>query len=360
MNPFFELIRTAIGTRASFASVPVTRDEWEALQKVCGEHNLLAVTFPVIDELHDLVDVPLGVYSRWAMVAEKTQKKNKMHQEACKILHERFLADGFHTCVLKGEAAAALYPRPELRQSGDIDLWIDGERSAVVDYLRERYPLKKIVYHHCDASILKGVSVEVHFTPTWMNSPVSNKKLQAWFRSVAPEQFANLDTEHGYCVPSLRFDAVYMLIHIFRHFLDEGIGLRQLLDYYYVLKALDEGGRAAVCADLRNLGFMRFAAGVMYILKEVFDAPEAVMLTAADEKLGAFLLEEVLVSGNFGRFDPRNAHEKGEGKIRHTRRKVGRALRFFRYFPSEVFWMPWFMLWQYFWRRKHNYLYKGR
>ena len=360
MNPFFELIQTAIGTRSDFTGIPASRDDWEALYKVCGEHNLLAVTFPMIDELHDIVEIPLGVYSRWAMVAEKTQKKNKMHLEACRTMHEQFLADGFRTCVLKGQAAAALYPRPDLRQSGDVDIWVEGERSAVVDYLKQRYGLKKIVYHHCDASIIKGVSVEEHFTPTWMNAQFRNRKLQNWFRSVGPEQFGHYDESLGFCVPTLRFDAVYMLIHIFRHFLEEGIGLRQLLDYHYVLKAMSETERAAVRADLKELGLMKFAAGVMYILQEVFKTPEGIMLTELDKKMGSFLLEEVLISGNFGRFDPRNAHEKNEGKIKHTRRKVGRAMRFLKYFPGEVLCMPWFMLWQYLWRRKNNYLYKGR
>lgn len=360
MNPFFELIQTAIGTWEAVSAIPSNRDEWDELLKVCGQHNLLAVTFPVIDELHDTVEVPLGVYSRWAMVEEKTVQKNKAHLAACKDLYERFLADGFRSCVLKGQAAAALYPRPELRQSGDIDIWVDGERADVVKYLRERYELKKIVYHHCDANIFKGISVEVHFTPTWMNSPCRNKRLQAWFKSIAPEQFRHFDEDLGFAVPTLRFDAVYMLIHIYRHFLEEGIGLRQLLDYHYVLKALPESDRAAVCRDLETLGFKKFAAGVMYILQEVFRTPASIMLVEPDEKFGRFLLEEVMVSGNFGRFDPRNAHAKGEGKLQHTCRKVNRSLRFMRYFPGEVFWMPGFMLWQYLWRRKNNYLYKGR
>lgn len=360
MDTFFQLIQTAIGTRDAVTDIPRERADWEELLKVCGEHSLMAVTFPVIDALHDTAEVPLGVYSRWALVAEKSAAKNKAHIDACRTLRERFLADGFRSCILKGQGAAALYPRPELRQSGDIDIWVEGERDKVVEYLRGHCKLKKIVYHHCDASIFKGISTEVHFTPSWMNSPRRNRRLQAYFKAVGDGQFGNYDERLGFCVPTLRFDAVYMLIHIYRHFLDEGIGLRQLLDYYFVLKALPQGERASVCDDLQELGLMEFAAGVMHILREAFLAPDDILLAAPDGKLGGFLLEEVLISGNFGRFDPRNAHAKGEGKLRHTRRKLGRSLRYLRYFPSEVLSMPVFMLWQYLWRRKNNYLYKGR
>ena len=360
MNPFFELIQVAIGAKDSFTSIPKNREDWDDLLKVVGQHNLLAITFPLIDKLHDEVDVPLGVYSRWAMVAEKVQQKNTSHKEACKHLCGKFLENGFRSCILKGQAAAALYPNPELRQCGDIDIWIEGERQTVVDFLRARFPVKKVVYHHCDVQMLKGISTEVHFTPTWMNAPLRNRKLQLYFRQTADAQFSNLDPELGFCVPTLRFDAVYMLIHIYRHVLDEGVGLRQLLDYYYVLKALSPEDRELALGDLKALGLLRFCAGVMYVLKAVFDMDESIMLTGPDTRLGSFLLDEILLSGNFGRFDPRNAHEKGESIAKHSKRKLSRALRFVRYFPGEVICMPLFMAWQYVWRRRHGYLYKGR
>ena len=359
-NTFFELLQAAAGARESVSTIPANREEWEELFKTVGEHSLLAVTFPVIDRLHDETDIPLSVYSRWAMVAEKTEEKNRSHREACVRLHDRFLENGMRTCILKGQAAAALYPEPGLRQSGDIDIWVEGERQATVDFLRERFPVKKVVYHHCDVQMLKGIGVEVHFTPTWMNSPFANRRLQKWFKACSEAQFSRFDEALGFCVPTLRFDAVYMLLHIYRHVLDEGVGLRQLLDYYYVLKHLDDTSRAEAFSDLKLLRMQKFAAQVMYVLREVFNLDGNLMLCAPDGRGGEFLLSEILRAGNFGRYDPRNAHEKGEGMVKHGRRKFGRGVRFFFHYPSEVFWMPFFMLWQYLWRRRHHYLYKGR
>ena len=360
MNTFFELVQTSIGTRDGVSRLPSSRDEWDELLKVVGEHSLLGITFPVIDALHDEVDIPLGVYSRWAMAAEKIQQKNERHQAACRHLYENFLANGFRSCILKGQAAAALYPQPGLRQSGDIDIWLEGERQTVVDFLRERFPMKKVVYHHCDVQIIKGISVEVHFTPSWMNAPLRNRRLQKYFKSVASGQFGNFDANLGFCIPTLGFDAVYMLIHIYRHVLDEGIGLRQLLDYYYVLKAMSDAERQSAHSAIKALGLENFASGVMYVLRESFAADESLFITGPDTRMGAFLLEEILVSGNFGRFDPRNAHDVQEGKFGHASRRIMRNLKFLRFFPSEVIWMPFFILWQYFWRRRRGYLYKGR
>lgn len=361
MDSFFELVQMALGKRDALSNPPQTREEWEALFAVCGKHNLLGFTFPVIDELHDTLEsLPLGVYSRWAMMAEKIGKKNTKMLEYCRQLHDDFLADGFRSCVLKGQAAAALYPNPMLRQSGDIDLWVEGERQVLVDYLRARCEVHKVVYHHCDTRLLPKVGVEVHFTPSWMNAPCSNRRLQAWFGSVKEEQFSNFDAGLGFCVPTMRFDAVYMLVHIYRHVLEEGVGLRQLLDYYYVLKHLDDNTRSTVCEDLRQLKLEKFAASVMYVLQEVFLMSGEELLYAPDVRGGSFLLNEILLSGNFGRYDERNAHKKGEGLVAHGRRKVGRGLRYLLHYPSEVLCMPAYIVWQFFWRRRHGYLYKGR
>ncbi|MBR0029842.1 MAG: nucleotidyltransferase family protein [Bacteroidales bacterium] len=360
MNTFFELLQFAAGTRDSVSTLPAGREEWEELFNVTGKHNLLGVTFPVIDALHDETEIPLSVYSRWAMAAEKIEQKNIAHKEACRKLYTYFSDNGFRSCIFKGQAVARLYPRPELRQCGDIDIWLEGERDAIVEFLRARFPLRKIIYIHCDVQMLKGISVEVHFTPSWVNNPFRNRRMQAYFKELSQEQFSNYCEPLGCNVPTRRFDAVYMMTHIYRHVLTEGIGLRQLLDYYYVLKDLPLSERERILADLKHLSLSRFAAGVMYVLSTVFGAPQSLLLLPPDKVLGEFLIEEIMLSGNFGKYDPRNVHDSNEGKFAHASRKLRRNAKFMRFFPGEIVWMPFFILWQYFWRRKHNYLYKGR
>ena len=356
MNLFFELIQMAAGARDALTEIPQERAEWEALFQAAAKHNLVAFTFPVIDELHDQAEVPLGIYSRWAMVVEKVKEKNARMNEACRMLSEKFPAHGFRTCVLKGLAAAAYYPDPELRQCGDIDIWLDGSQKQIVAFLKERFKVPKVVYHHADVKMVKGIGVEVHFTPSWMNSPCANRRLQKYFRSKAEEQFAHRSESLGFCVPTRRFDAVYMLIHIYRHVLDEGIGLRQLLDYYYVLKSLTQQDREAALKDIKHLGLLKFAAGVMYVLQEVFLLDKKHMLTEPDAKQGGFLLDEILISGNFGQFDSRNRHSSDETRVMHAKRKMTRAMRYLSYYPSEVLNIPVFMVFHYFWRLFKGYL----
>ena len=193
-----------------------------------------------------------------------------------------------------------------------------------------------------------------------MNSPFSNRKLQRYFASISEEQFSNYCEELGCCIPTNRFDAVYMMLHMLRHVLDEGVGLRQLLDYYYLLIKMTPQEKDQAIKDIQQLGILGFASGMMFVMQEVLGVGQSILLCSPDAKQGAFLLEEIMLSGNFGRFDKRNAHEKNESHIRHARRKLRRALRFLKYYPGEVLFMPAFMAWQYFWRRKNGYFYKGK
>ncbi len=355
---FFELLQIVLGTRNGLTAVPGSRQDWEDVFAVGARHNLLSVTFPVIDRLHDEVDIPLGIYSRWAMLAEKVTEKNKYHLECCKMLTERLLAYGYRSCILKGQGVAAMYPTPSLRQSGDIDIWVEGGHKKIVGFLREHFKVGHVVYHHCEVRMFKGFNVEVHFTPSWMNGPCADRRLQKYFSSHARAQFDNYDSSLGFSVPTPRFQAVHLLLHIYRHVLDEGVGLRQLMDYSILLRRLEDKDREEALKDIRFLKLDKFAAGLMAVLAEVFGLDERDMLCKPDSRQGRFLLDEIMVSGNFGRYDVRNAHSADETRVMHAKRKMTRSLRYLKYYPSEVLSIPVFMVRHYFWRLFNGYLKK--
>ena len=361
MNSLFELLQISVGTREAFSQIPDSLQAWRSLLDTVAEHGLLGVTFPTIGKLKEQGLLTKKVYLPWGLAADEIALKNKQQREAVADLHQRFRGDGFRCCLLKGQASGAYYPDPLRRQCGDIDLWLEGDRKKIMDYLRPRYSVHKTRYIHCDVKMLKDFQVEVHFTPSWMFAPVSNRRLQRWFAAQADAQLSHFDATLGCATPTVAFNAVYMLLHIYRHLLEEGIGLRQLMDYYYLLQHLTVEERENVLQDLRHLGLYRFAGAVMYVLREVFGMEEERMLCPPNARRGALLLEAILESGNFGHADPLFAGKaRTEGILAHGWRKIKRNLRFLRLCPSEVCWMPFFVTWQYFWRRKNGYLYKGR
>ncbi len=94
--------------------------------------------------------------------------------------------------------------------------------------------------------MVHGVSVELHSTPALLNSPLHNSRLQRWLKRNADLQCSNriaLPNNAGeVAVPTLSFNIIYQLCHLFHHCFYEGVGLRQIVDYYLVLKNTDFSG----------------------------------------------------------------------------------------------------------------------
>ena len=138
--------------------------------------------------------------------------------------------------------------------------------------------------------------------PTWMYSPFADRRLQRFFREEA--RWDETVPGGGFHVPSERLNLVFVLLHIYRHFFTEGVGLRQLLDYFFVLRnCSDASERQHVMSVLKSLGVARFTAAVMWVLAMCFRLEEEYMLCPPDEVEGRFLLIEVMKAGNFGQYD---------------------------------------------------------
>ena len=170
------------------------------------------------------------------------------------------------------------------------------------------------------------------------------------------EQFSHrvmLGEQGEIAIPTAEFNLIFQLTHIYAHLMNEGIGLRQLVDYYYVLISDDLSLISdRVQKELKELGLWKFAGGIMYIMQEVFGMPASRLIVPLNEKYGRFVLNEVLEAGNFGRHDERNCF--GRLKLGHNLQRVYRDIRLMKYFPAEALSEPIFRVWHFFWRVKNK------
>ena len=212
--------------------------------------------------------------------------------------------------------------------------------------------------------------------------------MQRWFYEHADVCIKN-KTHMGFVVPTASVNVVYQMCHLFSHYFDEGIGLRQLMDYYFALrvwhddvmecKDLQSQGmwseglgtpvlsKEEVMAVIRSFGMAKFAAAVMFVLHEVFAMPtrklindERLMindcpwlLCEPNEKEGKKLLEEIMKGGNFGQYDERGEELKNGGMIKHGLWKLKRVMRLVRSYPEEALWKPVFRVYHLGWRMIH-------
>ena len=243
------------------------------------------------------------------------------------------------------------------RQPGDIDLWVEGGRESVLKFLKDSFlGIGQVVIHHVDARIIEGVETEIHFIPVYACNPFLHQRLQRFFRQHADEQFSNIDKDLGFAYPPLRFNAVYILAHIYMHFLYEGIGLRQIVDYYYVLKNLDDEGKRQAASDIKKVGLLKFAGAVMFVLQRVCGMDDNSMVTKPDEKRGKLLLDEIMMSGNFGKYDDRLKNRDAKNLVLFNLVALKRQLRFLRYYPMDIISIPFFKVWHWRWRKTKGYL----
>ena len=215
-----------------------------------------------------------------------------------------------------------------------------------------------IRFHHLETT-MDGVPVELHFFPCIMNNPVYNARLQKWFKRNADLQCSNVvslpDGIGEIAIPTTAFNVVYQLTHLYHHFFDEGIGMRQIFDYYYVVNN-DEllVIRDTLQRELKYLGLWKFAGAVMYVLHEALGLSVEKMIAPMDEKRGKLLLAEILNGGNFGQHFTKYGHFTQQGMAKKYFLKIWRNMHFVRYYSAEALSEPIFRTWHFFWRLRHK------
>ena len=235
---FFDFLRFCIG---SAKEIPGSLKEvdWKELYAIAKKQCLVGVLFDGIKKLPaEYVGMKKELLLQWMAESQMLEKANVRLNDAAIQVSEWFRKKGFRTCILKGQGNALMYPNPYSRTPGDIDIWVEGEDKRVISFVRSISPHEKACYHHIEFPSYKGVEVEVHYRPSFLLCFWHNRKLQKYYERVKEEQFLHrvmLGEQGEIAIPTVEFNIIFQLTHIFSHLMNEGIGLRQLVDYYYVL-----------------------------------------------------------------------------------------------------------------------------
>ena len=338
---FLQLVQASAGARTALDETPAA-EQWDALLQAARDQSVTGVLCQALEVLPDGQLPSRDPIRQWMAERTKAVRRNALVDERARELTEWFAAAGFKSAVLKGQGVARFYPDPTLRISGDIDLWVPGGREKVLSSLKGRIPLRKPVYHHVEARFFEDVEVEVHFLPAFLYSPFRNRRLQAYFSAI--ERDWDLAEAEGFRYPKPAFCAVFSLVHISKHIINEGVGLRQVMDHHYIMKSLDADGAGEVRQHAAELGLASLGAALAYVEERFFGSAGCPGLFPPDARRGERLLEDILLSGNFGHADQRSG---------------GLAARFFRFlgdYPSEVLWSPLWKTWHWIWRKYKGYL----
>lgn len=319
--------------RPPFAE-PLSGDDWKQIFSLSKKQALLGVIYSAVQRLPQDLQPPKELMEKWNQIVRQIIiRNNRMNATAANITR-MFAERGASTLILKGQANALLYPEPLLRQSGDIDILVEGGRRHVLNLLREMNVMDGVdisevsnLHVHLDSgrfsgvagavssgatqnvipasepgSLFPGITIEVHFAPSYNNSPITTRALCEFCAQQTSAPGAVQHSVEGFNCPPATFALTMQLSHLLRHFYGEGIGLRQLADYYLLLTHSTQADRDLVRANLRKMGLYHIAGAVMHVLARIFELPETLMLCKPDQRRGEQLFENILAGGNFGHY----------------------------------------------------------
>lgn len=398
---YYKFIQFALGTyegKEFLDGSALNGFDWQRFYDFAKKQTLVGIIMEGISRLPKAVAPKQSLLMNWFMMSQNISRKNLMLNEATVGVYNRVKAAGYDCCILKGQANAAMYANPAARTPGDVDMWVDASREEIRQLAqtlaKENGRIDEESYNHI-ALTTNDISVELHYTPGFMANFTYNRRLQQWFRKSIDAQCRNMialpDEAGEVAAPTADFNAVYQLYHLYHHYFYEGVGLRQVVDYYYVMWNVECGMWSEECGvknssldnsssqaeprttqhstfniqhSLTRLGLWHFAGAMMYVLHEVLGLPEEKMIAPMDKKRGEMLLNDILCGGNFGHHDERHAWGRDtydgngfkHGALGHNLLRLHRDLRLLRYYPSEALSEPIFRLWHYYWRWKIHQL----
>lgn len=369
---FFSLLRYAIGTSDTIPAMSFF--EMKHAFDMARKQSLVGVLYAALErgnirptDIQEHQEEFEDMLMEWMGDKVKIERRNKKINQDTADVSSWMLHNGFETCLLKGQGNALLYPNPLLRTPGDIDLWTRSKKlsrakdnvDAIISFAKNNGQRDtRAVYHHVTGLEWNGTEIELHYRPQFLQNFVHNARLQRLFIQNADVQFNHnvMIGGHLVAVPTPRFNVVFQLSHIYIHLFEQGIGLRQILDYFYVLKsyaASTDKANAGWDKLLSDLGLRDIAGAITWILIHELGMNKEWAVVTSDKRRGRFVLKEILQGGNFGKYDERNARF-GYTKFGRNVQRLVRDLRLVRYFPSEALSEPFFRLWHAWWRRQHN------
>lgn len=314
--------------------------DWQDFYKFCLYHSIPGVVLYGLEKAN--LRIPPSILYEWIGTVEFVKKQNALVNKGSVAVTKWWEEKGCRSVILKGQANSLMFPHPELRSPGDIDIWVDDTIINTIKTVLSQYPDAHYSLHHIKMPIFKDLSVEVHYRPIYLINWFHDKKLQKYVKSVEDLQFTHKEVLDGHTIGSLTddFNVVYQLLHMYAHFFSTRNNFKQFVDYYYLLKRdIPENEKKAVVALMSELKILKYAQGMMWVMRYVLGLEEKFLIVEPSESVGKAILRESL---HYGKFSSK--------KLVYVMQRFIANIRLARLFPSQVLISPLFLVWHQWWK----------
>lgn len=327
-------------TAKAYAYVSIIN--WQELLTFAKKQTVVGIFWQGIQRLGDVANKPSeDDVMDWMGEHTKIVRRNTKTDDAVAWLAKFMHSNDIGFFVFKGQTVASYYPTPEIRTSGDVDFYV-----LKKDWDRAKSLLEKEVTITDDHSgqhlefTKDGVSFEMHYHTavfaSWSKQRYWDELIESYFDDVLDHVEIN-----GVEVPTLppTLNAIYLFVHIYHHFLKEGIALRQFIDWMMFFEAKhDEIVVSKLTAKFERLGLLRAFKSFGAVLTEVLGMETKYFpysLTDNDKKYVDRILAIVLRYGNFGKYGRKEQQGGWKHSIETGLRTIRHITQFFWLSPSE-------------------------
>ena len=233
------------------------------------------------------------------------------------LVTDEFEKNKIRHCVMKGPVIKPLYPSPDYRRSGDIDVFVDAENSLRAKEIMESLGFKTQRFDlslEDDAySIDKTIEIELHRTLVSNKVPWQSECQKITDRLVKSEGY-----EYRYEMTKEDY-YLYMIAHFAKHMKYSGAGIKMVLDVWVYLNAYGDvlnwdilNQRLAACGLLEFENNCKKVSGYLFDNEEVDDIIKTMAKYIGNS--GVFGTGEQLLAGELAK-NAGGTNNKALGKV---------------------------------------------
>lgn len=344
---FLALLRYGLQGRMDDLADRWETADWPAIGRQARRQAVAGVTYDGIALLPPSQRPPRGLLLEWYARTVRIERENALLDGRLVEAVGRYRHMGLSPVLLKGQGVAQYYRLPAHRQPGDIDLFFpEGYEAANAEILRWDgvVSLEETTYHR--GFLWNGVEIENHRLYVDF---YHRRNRRAWQRVAAEvpltgEERYRVGTDFSVPVPAPQMNAVYLFLHLLHHFLQVGVGLRQVCDWVRFVQTRHEAIDPALFAQcIEELRLRRAVTALAYVGETYLGLPPKLLHlpthTPEARHYGEMLLRDVLDRGNFGQ-DTELWRSFRRGRfwknIQAYRMALCRQFRLYPFCPAEV------------------------
>ena len=292
--------------------------DWKAVFDECKAQSVISLAFSALPK----DEVPQKIYVHWKALVNENLAVNSKISYAHTMLNELLNQAKIPYVILKGCASAEYYDDPLLRTMGDVDFLVSENEIKQVDKLLENQEFVfNNSFHEIERAYEKdGVILELHWNITGIPGGKTGELLESFFKDIFDKsELKHFDLAEYYS-PSPFHHGLVMLLHVARHMITGGIGLRHFCDWAVFVDKVGKDFVSLFEDKLKQVGLWRFAQIMTQFCTTYLGLPQQEWAGIAEKQLLAELKDDVFASGNFGHKDLSRADE---AKFITSRKKGG-------------------------------------